>query len=419
MKTHFSPQLIFDVTSLEMLSPLQLHVFLQMLIRYEHAPGGPYLFPVSESERLLLNQHIAHLFKTVHKPLPNVEQYIAKKAPIEQPAAVRPRPHSLEVPRARITHLRRRIGDEAYATIKPLINRLGLVNESGELTELSVTLAQLLKERGIALSLTKRSQKILGEANFLIWIAYSLYDTILDETAATRLLPIANQVLRCGMSTYLEAGVPFDTIDDELRIVDQANAHEVNACRAHVENGVITLSSESTFQDLVRLQSERSLVHCLGPLFIIENTRLRDSSHEAREIFKEYCAVRQLNDDIHDWQEDLINGHITYPVQWLLNKNHTVRGSQTLTELIPALQSLFWKEGLTALVSECLERALKVRQGYKKILELSADSAFDTITIAPIIDACHQALEKHTFEKAFLNITHLDRSTVHENRQSI
>lgn len=415
MKAHFSPQLIFDITSIQALSPLQLHAFLQLLIRYEQAPGGPYRFPVSESQVFKLNQHIAALFKQVGKPLPNVEEYLAHTPIPKQPIYTPSSPQTPGIPHSRMKLLRRIIGPEAYAVITPLVGKLGIVNNSGELTRLSATLADALTQTGTPSSLTPHSLNLLGEANFLVWIAYSLYDQFLDDSPSPQLLPIANQVLRYASHVYLEAGVPLERLNEALDSVDQANEYEVRMCRAPVKNGYIVLSSFVPSNELIHLQTERSFVHCLGPLFVLEHTPL-SATASAAKMFKEYCAVRQFNDDIHDWQEDLANGHITYPVHWLLQKYGVVSGTHKINELIPALQALFWQEGLDELVSECLERALKVRAGYKKAFHLPQESSFNAITITPIINACHQALKKHSFEKSFLAIAQLHRSTYRANQ---
>lgn len=405
MNTHFSSQLIFDITSLKSLSPLQLHSFLQLLIRYEQAPGGPYLFPVDDAEIIALNRHIFELFKAANKPLPNIEQFLATQSAPALPV-MKAKPSTS----AHAHVLRQLLGKQAYTTIKPLVITLEDVDISGELSKLSTILAHCLKENGKDAGLSERTLRALGKANFLIWVAYSLYDHLLDETTKPQLLPIANQVLRLAIESYLTVGIPFEHINKALQIVDQANEYEVRDLRVPVVNGYITFLALPPQSELIRLQSERSYVHCLGPLYVIEQTKQINIVPEIIDLFKEYCAVRQFNDDIHDWQEDLINGRITYPVHWLLQRSSFTSGTHHLDELVPKLQQLFWEEGLVALVSECLERSIKVRAGYCKSIGLKKSSAFDMLTIDPIITVCQQALKKHAFETAFLEVTQLHRS---------
>lgn len=416
MNRHFSSQLIFNVTSLKSLTPLQLHSFLQVLIRYEQAPGGPYLFPVEDAEGIALNRHIYELFKAANKPLPNIESYLTLQSAADVPIVAKASPLS----KTRVNALRRLLGNQAYNEIKHLIVKLEAVDASGELSQLSVILASCLRENDIPLDLTRQALNTIGEANFLIWIAYSLYDHLIDEAANPQLLPIANQVLRYAVKTYLMAGIPFEKINEALDVIDRANEYEVRVCRMPVKNGRITVAALPPVDELIRLQSERSLVHCFGPLYLIEKTELKKKISKITELFKEYCAVRQFNDDIHDWQEDLMNGRITYPVQWLLENSSVASGAYKLDELIPKLQQAFWEKGLVTLVGECLERSIRVRNGYYKDLGLKQQSAFDTVTIDPIISACHQALEKHSFETAFLEITRHHRSAAgSEDQQSI
>jgi hypothetical protein len=60
-----------------------------------------------------------------------------------------------------------------------------------------------------------------------------------------------------------------------------------------------------------------------------------------------YLTARQLNDDAHDWQIDLQNGHITYVVARILADERIKPGSYSLNTLLKRAEQRFWHHTLT------------------------------------------------------------------------
>lgn len=128
-------------------------------------------------------------------------------------------------------------------------------------------------------------------------------------------------------------------------------------------------------------------------------------SSQANQHLDLYCAARQLNDDIHDWQDDLRHGKITYVVAKLFDLAQILPGeSYKIEPLIKTLQKVFWETGLEELLNKCNTLAKKSLQGFRATLNVIAGSSFEIATLDPIISSTQQALKQHTFNKEFLEL---------------
>jgi hypothetical protein len=383
MKNAFSIEQLKATSLLSQLSATELYALLQFLIECEVQPGGPYLLSLDEDENRCLNQHVKALFNK--NPVDNRSDNIL---PINRPSIA--------------ATLASTLGSSGYQQIEQIVYKLSNVDRYGELSNLSsLFVASLPPHTASTLNISKYAIRQLGKANFYIWVTYSLYDHLLDEKTNLNYLPIANRVERLAIKTYLQAGITYTYIVKMLAVVDAANTAEIISCRAILSGTTITISQLPDKQSLFRLLYERSIAHCLGPIFIYKQLHSHMSLKQYR-VFKRYCAMRQLNDDIHDWQEDFNHGRITYVVAWLLKATHTPPGTYEVSKLLPILQTYFWKRGLEELVEYCLKMSEIVQREYIEVLGLKTGSKFDKVTIQPIIDACHSALSQHAFEKQFV-----------------
>jgi hypothetical protein len=386
MKQQFSPIEILSVTSLPSLTPTQLHRFLRILIHYEVQPGGPYVFPVPYKKNRQLNSHIASLVK----PLPSQSN--------------KPR-----VPQGLQAKLQSILEPSEYECIVPLVKRIGVVNTNGELTQLTKSFVRSLREAPNKYISSNDSLELMGEANFLIWVAYSIYDQLLDGNNNPIQMPLAHQIIRRAVSMYHKASIPIDDIYEYLDEVDRANYKELSNCTMKLDGGSIAIPVLESSEIQRQLLATRSIAHCIGLLHTCKNSFSTQQFHISKKIMYEYCAARQFNDDIHDWEEDLRNGRLTYVVLTLLQMEGIQPGVHSLEALIVQLQLCFWRQGLETLVQECLNRANAVRKAYIEHLGLKERSHFDTITISPLITACNSALATHRYEKKFLEIMRVER----------
>jgi hypothetical protein len=216
----------------------------------------------------------------------------------------------------------------------------------------------------------------LGVANVYCWLAYTLYDHMLDDKTNTEYIPLANIARQRSRSLYHSTcNEPNmrNFIDHTFMQMDAANAWETAHARFSA-SGTVPVELPD-FGDGHQL-AHRSFAHVLGPLIIVhqqaQTTPLqRQLLHQSLTY---YLIARQLNDDAHDWQDDIQNGELTYVVTNLLQR--MPHAGQRVQEIMPKLQTLFWRE---ASVDICQLILSHVARG-KKLLAatnlIKSDSSF-------------------------------------------
>ncbi len=192
----------------------------------------------------------------------------------------------------------------------------------------------------------------LEAANLFGWTAYTIYDDFLDGEGSTRLLPAANASMRRSLDGFSGA-VPDDpsfrqlvrTVFDEI---DGANAWEQAYRRLPIDKGAIRIDGLPASQELSWLAG-RSLGHALPAMAILSASGEDIASAASRHMlaaFRHYLILRQLNDDVHDWPEDLQNGHMTPVVEAVLADIDVGAGIHDLSKLMPDARKMFWHRTL-------------------------------------------------------------------------
>lgn len=263
-----------------------------------------------------------------------------------------------------------------------------------------------------AKSLTSKNKDItdeflitLGEANLYGWIAYTIYDDFLDEKGDPHTLAIANIALRALCEVY-ETILPqqpgfvdiFHTIMDNL---DSANAWEVRNCVLFIKNRSYDFNTfvMPDFLDNAIL-AKKSLGHALGPIAILFYLGYNKKSPEVQNLllfFKHYLIARQLNDDAHDWEQDLLHGHIN-AVSALLMRTIFKKGGPkskkiSIKRLLASLQKVFWHttiDEVCVLVNEHIKNAKTALSNCTAIIDYSL---FENL-LAPHERAAKMALEE-------------------------
>lgn len=214
--------------------------------------------------------------------------------------------------------------------------------------------------------------KQLSTSNLYGWLAYTIYDDFLDDEGKPALLPVANICQRQSLQLFQYANALLPdmqkVISDTFDAIDNANAWELSHCRFLVANNTIDIQALPDYSTLTKL-AERSLGHCLAPLSILAAGGFGPSSHAYKNTQKaltHYLIVRQLNDDVHDWQKDLEQGHISYVVARLLKDTGQQPGKHSFDSLIPELRQQFWHQTLPDLCSEMQQHAERCREALTK-----------------------------------------------------
>lgn len=249
--------------------------------------------------------------------------------------------------------------------------------------------------------------RTLSLANLYGWLAYTIYDDFLDDNGHPQLLSVANVALRKSVNCFSES-LPFHRPFQVLTrtvfdTIDEANFWEIRHCRFKCADGVITLGGLPDYGDLTVL-AQRSLGHLLPLLAILLASGIDDTSADftgVRQALTHYLVARQLNDDIHDWEEDLSRGHITYVVVRLLAATNTAAGSAPLTDLTAILRKYFWYSGLPELCRDLRRHTAIARQCLESVTALQPANCIDQL-LTSVETSVDTTLAKHQEAHNFL-----------------
>lgn len=209
----------------------------------------------------------------------------------------------------------------------------------------------------------------LGLANLYGWLAYTVYDDFLDDEGKPASLPAANVAMRYSLRNFLQAVPSTDfqtTVQQTFDTIDGANAWEQAQCRFEVLDGAITIAELPRYGNRQKL-AERSLGHSLPALAILALKGIKPVDRPFRLIdraLRHYLIVRQLNDDLHDWQEDLSRGHISYVVARLLRELRIRPGTHQLADLNRRAQRQFWQHTLLSVCQLMRDHIASGRQAF-------------------------------------------------------
>ena len=223
----------------------------------------------------------------------------------------------------------------------------------------------------------------LGTASLWGWMAYRVYDDFLDDEGEPAMLPVANLCLRhliTTLSQTLPANQAFQA--ETHRILDKleaANAWEVAHCRGEVNEGHLYLKKLPDYGDYWQL-AERSLGHTISGLGVLYAAGFQSSDNEVqalRDFFRHYLIARQLNDDIHDWEEDLRRGHINAVgveilKRWQKSKGHSLQIEIDLTATKQDFQIVLWESVVPETCQIVIEQVNRARKALKLL------KSFDT-----------------------------------------
>jgi len=233
----------------------------------------------------------------------------------------------------------------------------------------------------------------LGAANLYGWIAYTIYDNIADEQRDVQLLPVANVCLRQVIELYV-ALVPgfggiFGGIMDRMEL---ANVWELRYARTG------NINQPPDYGDYGALAG-KSLGHILGPLAIVYRLGFDEASPQIKateKMFYHYLIARQLNDDAHDWQDDLRAGHTNSVAALVLRRWLKAQPAELtavpadLESILPELQKLFWQETIREVCFLIRSHAGQARR-HANGLEILKNAAFLEDMLAPLEQAAAKA----------------------------
>jgi len=245
---------------------------------------------------------------------------------------------------------------------------------------------------------TDRTCAVLGVINLFGWIAYRIYDDMLDSHLRSGkfsdVLPIAN-ILHTEILIMFQEAVPkkyWSIFTEIMKKLEYANFWEQRYCRLQVTENKISLKRLPHFGDL-SIIADKSMGHALGPITLSHMDKSEQTVAMTKKFFSHYLIARQLNDDAHDWKNDLEKGCIT-PVNCLLLKDwkKSHRGTQlNLANDMKKLEKLFWNKTITSVSRDIFKHITTARAILTAINPLSNPFYLHAL-LDPLESAAQKAL---------------------------
>jgi hypothetical protein len=270
------------------------------------------------------------------------------------------------------------------------INTVRRTDTKFEITLLSYFFAKSLHNSA---QLSTQQYTLLGAANVWGWIAYTIYDDFLDNEGVPARLPIANVAMRLSLACFEDA-LPYQLdfrqyVTKIFNEMDEANAWEVAHCRFKVHAGTITIRQLPKYGNRTVLAT-RSFAHALGPMAVLtqcpKNTH--EKTHHIESAFRHYLIAKQLNDDIHDWLDDIRTGQASYVVTAILRELRIPPGTYNLSLLTAAMQKRF---RLTTMPRLCNLALSHINRARREFVENGLTQ--DTNNICAILDTLEQSFQ--------------------------
>ena len=299
------------------------------------------------------------------------------------------------------------INSDLHQKLKVMIDKVLSFDRHNQVTLLPYYFSSILRKNTISRDMFIK----LGEANLYGWIAYTIYDDFLDEEGNSSLLPVATISLReltsifnhilPGNSTFIDY---FSHIMDQL---DAANGWEVTYCRFPVEKEIDLSAIQLPEYGHYERIAHKSLGHALGPIAILFALGYDEKSQDIKELesfFKHYLIARQLDDDAHDWEQDIRRGFLNPVITLLLKRYrelHPATGAINMVILVEELRELFWYEVVEHLCNEILHHVEFARISLKKMSCVKDTGLFERL-LEKSEKSAHQALNERKKTLDFL-----------------
>lgn len=257
----------------------------------------------------------------------------------------------------------------------------------------------------------------LNQASIHGWLAYTLFDDILDGEGAVSTAPLAMLAVRRSQQNFhraLPMGYDSSLIYYTFNTMDIANDWEQRFARATVNDDNISISALPHYGAYIQL-ANRSWGHSLAATIVL----LQKYSPQSAEVealqsfFKHFLVARQLNDDAHDWQEDLARGHLSAVVT-LLFKNKPLPLTVHFKQDLPELQKQFWTVTIDQ-VAKLIKRHLKQARKQLRLLEPIMDTATFNTWLVALDDATQRAIEGTRQTKEFIAAFNSDLNSKHKH----
>lgn len=240
----------------------------------------------------------------------------------------------------------------------------------------------------------------LGLVNVFFWNAFIIYDDFWDEEGIPKKLPSANLYAREFIKFFclaLPENTGFNNIFSQMMDrLDAANTWETLYCRAQIKNGHLLIPEKLPDYSDYTLAFEPASAHILGCMIMLFKLGYDFKSREMNNLkkyFKNYLIAMQINDDAHDWEDDLSKGHLSTVVVMIINeykKNHPEAKQIDLNQK-QELKEIYYNQVIDNMCSLVLDYTQKSRRSLsslyflenkyflEKIINITENVARDTL----------------------------------------
>lgn len=405
--------LINNIENKEDIENTSITKLVENLIRSELKPGGPY--KTGNKIDPVLNAHILKLFILLKKPLPNVEEYINNYVQLSP----KPLDYELETILSEVASLKELSSkptrskihrykfyysflDSLTTEVRRYSEKIGntiiRIDRDGEILDITRFFNDSMS---LPTGLKKDQLKLLGQANFMIWVAYSIYDSIIDDELNQSALSAANIFLREAIRLYLLSGIDLNLVIKYTNKVDSANAWETTHCRFNANQSTVNIGLIPSINNMEKLLSDRAIAHIIGPIYIASKIGLDARKFKILEkALIYYCIARQLNDDLHDWVDDFSEGRITFVVASLLHSLEIEDNTINKKILLGKMRVIFYEkelENLSVLTESYITKSINLltESGI-----MSHNNLFTNSILKPIQLSADKARQAHKSNKS-------------------
>lgn len=223
------------------------------------------------------------------------------------------------------------------------------------------------------------------------WMAYTIYDDLIDGDKSINWLPIANIICR-KMDIMFVQLLPekenfLKEYQETMKNLEEANFWELDNCRGR--KGKIP-----NFNKIERL-ADRSMGHALTAMAVLykEEVCVKDIL-KLKTFFQFFLAAKQMSDDAHDWETDLKKGQINSAAVEVLkistDKNYD------------KLRLIFWEKVFDKYAERIMNYCEKAKATIKQVSCLKSTACFDKM-VEKVIKSTKMALDEKKETIDFVN----------------
>lgn len=293
---------------------------------------------------------------------------------------------------------------ELRNSVTAMLDGMRQQDKDGHITEVPWLIA-----RGFETLPSRRLLNELSKASLWGWISYTAFDDVIDGDASARIVPAAlfcnRQLTDCLHGVLPQVADFHKEVAQLLTRIDIANAWELQRCRGSVRNDTFSITAIPDYGNHWQL-ADRSIGHVIaavGVLYAHDFKALSVEIESVKTFFEHYLIARQLLDEAHDWQADLVGGHVNAVAAILLNRHYRERpwtGSLIVSKTIPVLQTLFWTDLITEVCSLIGYHIQTAREALAQSLAMDSEPLLRLLT--PLEKATSRTLHERSERLAFL-----------------